>query len=353
MPLTAIIPPGTISVVSGDLRPSYNMIAVPTFNWTCSEAQVGGILQGEVFPPPVSRTIAYPAPQTLQIASQVAENMEVGPPITIVANSSYYQQFFGPALQCTQANASQQVAFNYYNEANYNQTRIITVPQFQSGDLPYGYDYLQFFSAFSPQLSGYIDDVLPVAGEPDHYNNWAAILPDNATDFGDPTNGAEFWIQLADSSLVCALTNASFEIGFESFNNTQNVIQRNITHLNRWTWDNTSTDYLGVMASLGPLLYGNVTMLPYPCDVPNDGKGECYVLSGSSSQVLQTGLTACEEFTNSWWNENIELLNKTHMDPAITTFDGQLPYMCRNGSFAQALEDLAANVTLGLLGLNM
>ena len=228
---------------------------------------------------------------------------------------------------------------------------MITVSQFSGGTLPHGWTILQFFSAFSPQLHGFIDDVLPIAGEPDHYNNWEAMLPPNNTEKGTVGNGAEFWIQLANSSIVCALTNTSFSIDYLGVNGAQRVSQNNVTFLNRWTYDHSSANYLSVMAFLGPMLYGNVTVEPYSCDVGDFVDAECYMLSGSSSEVLQTGIGACQEFDIIWWDESIDRLNGRHKNLAIDF--GTEPFTCRNKSVARANEDLSVNVTNGLLGLDL
>lgn len=97
--------------------------------------------------------------------------------------------------------------------------------------------------------------------------------------------------------------NADFNISFKDINGTQRVVQNNITYIDKWIFDESETNYLGVMAALGPMRYGNVTMIPRTCDIGNGTIGECYSLSGSSSSVLQTGIAACEEFEDSWWGE--------------------------------------------------
>jgi hypothetical protein len=145
--------------------------------------------------------------------------------------------------------------------------------------------------------------------------------------------------------------NAEFDIGFEDINGTQTVIQNNVTYINKWVSFESESNYRGVMAAIGPMLYGNITMVPHSCDIGNGTIGECYSLSGSSSSVLQTGIAACEEFEDSWWARNIDLLNETHIQTPLSF--GTQSWMCRNGSVARALEDLAVNVTIGLLGLDL
>lgn len=195
MVLTAVIPPGTISVVTSE-TPKSTIIPnfdVPTFNWTLASTDGGGLLSFETFGDRV--VIAYPPPQTLRIASQASQNMFVSPPATSPQNSTYTQQFFGPALQCNPATPLQQQTFNYYNEASFNETAIVTASQCLNNghplSFPNDYNFLQFFSAFSPQLYESISEVHPVPGETDHYNNWDALLPPNIRNLTDFSN-AEF-----------------------------------------------------------------------------------------------------------------------------------------------------------------
>jgi hypothetical protein len=173
MVLTAVIPPGTISVVSSE-TPKRTIIPnfdVPTFNWTLATTEGGGLLSFETFGDGV--VIAYPPPQTLRIAFASLPNMFVSPPATSPQNSTYTQQFLGPALQCNSATTLQQQAFDYYNEASFNGTCIVTASRFLNNghplSFPDNYNFLQFFSAFSPQLYESVSDVHPVPGETDKW----------------------------------------------------------------------------------------------------------------------------------------------------------------------------------------
>jgi hypothetical protein len=87
MPLTVVIPPGTISVVPGT-EPQQIMAAtdVPSFNWTSSGDIVGGLLQNVNLNPGL---IGFPGPQTLRVASQVAQDAVVNPPARTLLNSTY------------------------------------------------------------------------------------------------------------------------------------------------------------------------------------------------------------------------------------------------------------------------
>jgi hypothetical protein len=103
------------------------------------------------------------------------------------------------------------------------------------------------------------------------------------------------------------------------------------------------------MSALGAVLYGNVTVLWYDCD-----EGKCFMSRQTNSQVLQTGLGACEGddgFENSWWSQNLDQLNRTHAPGPITFGNAGKSWMCRNGSIERTLEDLAVNVTIGMLGV--
>jgi hypothetical protein len=194
MVLTVVIPPGTISVISSEILvqtiiPNFD---VPTFNWTLA-SDCGALLSFESFSDGVA--ISYPPPQSLRAASQVSQNMFVSPPASSPSNSTYTQQFLGPALQCNPATPLQQQAFDYYNEASFNETGIVTASQFLNNGHPLSYPneygFLQFFAAFSPQLYGKVADVHPVPGETDNYNNWDALLPANIRNITDFSN-AEF-----------------------------------------------------------------------------------------------------------------------------------------------------------------
>ena len=77
------------------------------------------------------------------------------------------------------------------------------------------------------------------------------------------------------------------------------------------------------------------------------------MLIGSSSEVLLIGLAGCDEFQNSLWSQNIDSLGEVHREPAIDFGNRDEPWLCRNVSLARALEDLAINVAVGMLGLQL
>ena len=96
--------------------------------------------------------------------------MAVIPAIPPGSNSTFRQPFFGPTIQCSVANSSQQVALDYYSNAllpfggTYDQTVILST--FKAGNLTWtgeenvtttpadaiGSDapYMLLFSAFAP-----------------------------------------------------------------------------------------------------------------------------------------------------------------------------------------------------------
>lgn len=141
-----------------------------------------------------------------------------------------------------------------------------------------------------------------------------------------------------------------------------------------------------VFDSLSALLSGNITTSIYANDsamIP--GYEE---ITEESSQILQTGLNGCDDFTNNFWNTNpvgvgnriedsvtfvpwqsaytrnqtlddTELIdsdrswiyNKTALPPNITNFfnnSGKPQWMCRNRTLISAVEDLMNNLTISL-----
>jgi hypothetical protein len=341
MTLTGIVPPGTLTVV----RSFHNYTVttrVPTFDWNSYDQRV--VLY------PIEGKL-QPTPSMLKLASEVAQGMNVlelphpGP------NSTFDMQFKGPSLQCQNANASQQAAFRYFNSAARNQSAIYSVSEYQADPGAFGNrSSFQVYSAFAPGLYEYAMDTNLIKGEPDNYNNWPARLPSNVSRSVLNNNAAQIWLQLSNESIVCTLVEAQFDIGFKYINSVQAITQRNITPLasvyyhDTFSHSNRENHYLGAAMAIMNMLYGNVTLSP-------SAKG--FLLGGdSSSSVLTTGLVACNEIEHNWWVQNTDQLTRYIPAPKVRnyTFLGK-PYMCRNGSLAHALEDLAINTTLSMLGL--
>jgi hypothetical protein len=112
------------------------------------------------------------------------------------------------------------------------------------------------------------------------------------------------FVQLANESLVCSLVNASFDISFEFSNGAQRVTEHSIQVIEPPTnsngsrddgiWDDASVrSHNEVFLALANLLDGNVTFA-YRRNLI-----EC---DQFQSNVLLTGLTACDKISHSYWH---------------------------------------------------
>jgi hypothetical protein len=350
--LTTVVPPGSIVVVPGGLQQLSQQLEFQSFNWSnivggqedCGILICEGGEDGE---------IAYPSPITVKLASQVTESIAVMPIPAPASNFSFSMDFFGPALSCSPATASQQASFDFYTEAAYQESKLLTGSEYLDGQHNIT-EYLLYYSAFSPQLYGFINVASPVPGIPDTYNNWNASLPQP---YYDNFNSClvELWVQLANESLVCSLYNASYNVGFDYPNGVQNITHRTVTFENEWTSNISSADggtnYAGVFASIAPMLYGNVSILRYDCQLKGN-KTTCYMLADTSSKILSSGVVSCPEFTHSFWQNNVANGNSPSEQPD-GSFAAFSSWECRNHSVALALEDLFANFTISLLSTNL
>ena len=340
MALTGIVPPGTISVVPS-LRTVTNLTNVRTFDWN-NQGTEGLLIQDKQG----NTTIYYPRAPVMGIASITSQTKTVLKVPNPGSNSSYKMQFYGPAFKCNAANSSQQTAFDYYSLRSLEENDQVIVQQYQNNYTTFqpGNSKLRIWSAFSPQLFGFITNDFGFPN-PDHYSNFYAQLPPD-TAYRGIWGGAHLWVQLSNQSIVCQLTNASFTVGFDYPNGAQDIISRTVEHLNIWTPHPNGSDYLGYMAALTPMLNGNMSMLPFTCNDSSNQPSVCLMQTAASSQILQTSIAACPEIWNNWWYNNIKFfgINPILPQPAIN---------CRNGSVMAALEDLAANMTISLLSFNL
>lgn len=329
MPLVAPIPPATLSIITSactETRP----FQVPVLDWASMawgpNTASGGMVAGDSI---------NPSALIRKIASETAEERAVVSLIAPAANSSYTLQFFGPTLQCNDANSSQQASFDSYMAAYANQTGTLDYSQFESYPSPNPSTTIisaLVFSAFSsafPNLDQPFDGINPIP-------NFALQIP-------------QIWVQTANRSIVCVMVNASFDVGFEFSSGVQNVYQRRIEAINEISSLSTcdgvacmeESSYFGNFLTWCDLLDGNVTMALY------DGT---WTISEATSNVLLTGLAMCEEIAHNCWN-SIFPPNSTFYTPNITdnNFPGE-PWECRNRTIDRGIEDLINNITISMLG---
>ena len=340
MALAGVTPPSTLSVVPGfrnDTRPT----SLVSLNWNLSN-----FFDDE-------SSIAQPSSEVIRVATLAAQSMAVIPPTPPAANSSFHTQFFGPTVQCSLANSSQQALFDSYSEALANSTlMLVTKPLFESHKLKWGNrgipgsvaPLMSVYSAFSPYASyadwlyggGYWDYSI------DPFNNWITVLQPNFSswalpEWAPPDNyftTQQFWIQTAEQAMVCIMGNASFDVMYEfvnaaptvaeysisqfepfwvpmqgSGNNLAQMIPENAyTPLSQDDW-NPFNSYMAFYLAFSSLLNGNVSTtltnsFSNPDGAENYFDGNVTIYDGSS-KVLQHGLSACDDFVHGYVSRSI------------------------------------------------
>jgi hypothetical protein len=398
MALAGVTPPGTLAVVPGQFNTS-SLTSWPTLNWGSPNwTSITNFFDDAPFPTPL----------VLGLAMQTAESMEIVPITPPASNASYSFQFYGPALQCEPANSTQVLVFEYYTSVLANMTEMIfTKSSFENmnetdyyGTLPIimgAWPFMLQYSAFAPILG--FNDGVPVSeeksalnfnpGNYDQFNAWAVELP---TDFLGPTGYSDsmplqLWLQTSNESMVCTLMNSSFQVDFEYTAGIQRITPGNITYLEpvlvgtgrglgsvtSFLYDGGAHSvYMSVFIAMTNMLNGNVTTTI--CDMILSPENDSYTsgynitqLSDSSSRVLLTGLTACEDFTDNFWTHNpitrsssgaLPLFSNesdygTHDGLGVTNYTNDVftkpAWMCRNRTLARAIEDLSQNITISML----
>jgi hypothetical protein len=267
-----------------------------------------------------------------KIAWETAEGMAVVPLIAPATNSSFSLQFFGPTLQCNDANSSQQVAFDSYTAAYADPSGTFVCSQLATLNITPPYALV--FSAFSSTLFNGDQPFNNINQFPSPYSN--LVTP-------------QIWVQTGNRSIVCVLANASFDVGFEFSSGVQNLYQRKIEVINELSVTSTcegvacieESSYFAHFLAWTNMLNGNVTMYP---------GYDAWELVEVSSNMLITGLATCDEIANSCW-DSIFLQNSPSFHiPNVTdnNFPGAL-WGCRNHTIDRGIEDLANNITISML----
>jgi len=199
------------------------------------------------------------------------------------------------------------------------------------------------------------------------------------------------WVQTSNESFVCLLGSATYTVEYEFQDGLQSSVQKMTADFEPlWAPANPKlttasgifgnrTDmvysYMAVFTALTKMLTGNWTTT-------------CSIAEGNmNSGIFQTGLIACDDFEQSWWNSHCLLpaksVNETNViylegpaalcgsanvalqyqdqnsscnatntvNQGFYTLDEKPSYYCRRRSLMRAIEDLAQNVTLNMLTL--
>ncbi|ORY12614.1 hypothetical protein BCR34DRAFT_289978 [Clohesyomyces aquaticus] len=406
--VAGVTPPGTLSVVRGfknETRPT----SLASVDWTSFNFRDND----------TSNSGQVPKNEVFRIATLAAQSMTILPVTPPAKDSAFQMQFFGPTIQCSLANSTQQSVFNKYTNEFANDLFgiIVTASSFNSGALtwksqlsPFNQPLMSVYSAFSPYLGsrGWV-------GPPD---TSVLVSSDHSTDALNnsvPSIREEFqgyvslpgsnnsmvlqklWIQTADQEMVCILGNASFDVVFEFGNFTPNIAQYSVSKFvplwvpligldldspAMWTFTewNKFNSYLETYRAVSSLLTGNVTVvLDSEWDMSRKTLDRVFpgnvILNEVSSNVLQHGLSACDDFIRGYWSgDNVVGIGKDGPVPwrqAISRFEfneeGRFvatsdriqnitnkiftkpSWMCRNRTLLKAVEDLFNNITISML----
>ncbi|KAF7856956.1 hypothetical protein EAF04_009716 [Stromatinia cepivora] len=296
--LAAITPPATLAVVTGSYITSLPTL-LPSLNWTSPEFYI------EV------NYIPAPSTEVLGIAERTAGNMAVLPITPPAANCSFNLQFYGPSIQCSKANITEQAIFNNYSMSSYNYTNYdFITTRYQVATMPILLDLsnisspfeveMQLFSAFAPyegdngwfMRTGKTSDL-------DAYNNWEHLFGDSFSTFSLVVQ--QLWVQTSEEYFVCSLGNSSYEVEFDIEDGVQTVVRSQNSEFDPlWLPRSAigvscdiSWPLMATFIAFTSLLSGNISMT---VDLP-DPK---VVLSESSSRIGATGLDACDEFKNNF-----------------------------------------------------
>ncbi|CAI6292817.1 unnamed protein product [Periconia digitata] len=332
MALAGLAPPATLSVVSGSMNHT-GKVSWPSLDWNTTRFY------------DMESHAAQPSPEVLRIATLAAESMAVILPTPPAPNSSFNLLFFGPSMQCSLADSSQNSLLENLADAMANESVMkVTKSLFESSKLRWGEQgipggiapLMNVYSAFSPSSGrmGWLREfgdyvIFPV----DAFNNWT---PNNTLEFQLRSNSddvladhweivQQLWIQTADQGIVCTFGNASFNVLFEFVNAVQTKVEYVITDFTMYKVRDVGyqvtpyhqyspgviaglNSYMAMYLALSGLLNGNIsTTLTNGEDHGNSQRitfdGNVSVYEGTS-KILQHGLSACDEIVAGYWTRD-------------------------------------------------
>jgi hypothetical protein len=324
LPLAGLTPTATLSVVTSLHSETTNQ-SIPTLDFSSSSWQ--------------NTTLQEDVDSMFQM-SLISENMVLPQLIAPAVNSSYTVKFYGPTIQCEDASISEQAAFDQYSMALWNESEIFTSLTFQ------------MFNDGDPGLLTVSD--LTSEGLRGSYSFLLASIFNLTTLDVDIQNSVydaffwQFWVQTANSSIVCSCANASFEVNIDYMNGVQSISQSKIETMNilNYSIDNASqtldipelgVTYWSIFSVVESLIVGNYSV----------GAAD-----GDMSHFEDTGLISCDEIY--WWlnphnyNNTVLGANTSVLSPADMDLPAEYS-LCRNRTLSLAIQDLANNITISFL----
>jgi hypothetical protein len=324
LPLAGLTPTATLSVVTSFHTEATDQF-LPTLDFSYALWQN---MTDEGFD--------YLTKMGLFISEQIAMPQLTAP----APNSSYTVQFYGPTIQCENANTSEQAVFDRISTDIWNETQAFTSSTFQN---------------FKDGLPGFLNISQTVYPHPE----FLLLSIFAGLDYG--LSFSQFGVQTANSSIICSTANASFEVGIDYLNGVQAVSQLNIEIMNLLILSPSNYElpaiqysYVYIFDIIEEMLLGNISIGPGGSDglhefsehqefnsFRSDGTAPL-----SSLPLFNTGLVTCEEIF--WWlnPDNYNYPNIEIVAPPSTFAEYSL---CRNRSISLAIQDLANNFTISLL----
>jgi hypothetical protein len=274
---------------------------------------------------------------TVTLATQAATSFDVvsiTPPIQAL-DWWYDLTFYGPSLQCSEANSTEQPVFNELARQFEENDSTFIYSQVNDSYWEKGQNGWLLFSAWSPALPS------------DAPNSWLPS-PSPTCTLSCPYTSLQLWVQTSTSNFVCNPVNALFSVTFGSINGTQYVTQRDVQVEEAQPEVSDLTAYFAHFWALSGILMGNLSMgTSYFSTNSNPAQ---QILNTPYSNILSTGLIACSDIQDSPFQDVYVSSGLTANESSAfaNAFDIQ-PGMCRNGTLARAIEDLANNITLSYL----
>jgi hypothetical protein len=354
---------------------------------------------------------SLPSSKVVGIATQSALGLDVIPLTPPAPNSSFSLQFYGPSVRCSPPNSTQQKILDYYvsslTRATQRQDPMIIQRTLKLGlannsqpnssnpriaDLS-----MLVLSAFAPYagIQGWLYGITD-ADSVDQFNNWNVDLPWDMEELGYTVDSylyddvvQQLYVQTSTGGFVCLMGNASYDVNFDFVDGIQSLVRHTTSDFEPIVvmrsggggsgsamqngilpgpYNGTShtafeLSYMAVWEAFTSMISGNISMGYFGLmDQSLKGTGFNLTLRDISSRVLLSGLSACDEIAHNYWDGFPVALEKPEESPAVffnsiekaksnisNQFFDKPAWMCRNRTLANAIEDLAANITISML----
>ncbi|KAI9794015.1 MAG: hypothetical protein M1816_006640 [Peltula sp. TS41687] len=293
IPLSAIVPPAALTVVSV-VQHEILERRVPEINWPHLPTQSGGFGYW-----------SNAGQDLFRLTTTTAYGMAALPMTPQYTNYSYTLDFFAPALTCGSIRPGTQTAFN---------------------EVLGGY-----WEAVPTKIHAY---------EAQFIEKWNLRHP-NLTVSDPHLFDNELWIRTPNKNITCQTWNVSYTAQIDFQNGLQTIVILQQKDLERFVPKSETYQvafgedppeafgYRSWLETIRSLLEGSLT-----------AGGAQMQANITKTKIVQTGLMGCPEMKPAL------VLFQAGDEPAPSVHD----YYCRNGTLEKAIEDLSRNVTFSLFG---